>query len=98
MALTSVNRDHHHASGFDQAKDLDRARHSKLMGIAPRVTELTFDRSNSVTQPTARPRKKALCAGLREEQAGVRSCQPQWRLVSLSGPTERSAYLSAFLH
>jgi len=31
MALTSVNRDHHHAIGFDQAKDLDRARHSKRM-------------------------------------------------------------------
>src|SRR5215471_16298573 len=31
MALTSVNRDHHHATGFDQAKDLDRARHSKPM-------------------------------------------------------------------
>jgi hypothetical protein len=31
MALTSVNKDHHHASGFDQAKDLDRARRSKLI-------------------------------------------------------------------
>jgi hypothetical protein len=31
MALTAVNSDHHHASGFDQAKDLDRARHSTLM-------------------------------------------------------------------
>jgi len=33
--LTSVNRPHHQARGFDQAKEtdreLDRARHSKLM-------------------------------------------------------------------
>jgi hypothetical protein len=28
--------------------------------IAPRVTELTFDRSNSVTQPAAGPRQKRL--------------------------------------
>src|ERR1700678_4664148 len=51
--LTSVNRPHHQASGFDQAKrldraELDRAGHSKLMG-RPRVSEPTFIRGNSVT-------------------------------------------------
>jgi hypothetical protein len=30
-ALTTVNRPHHQARGFDQARELDRARHSKLM-------------------------------------------------------------------
>src|SRR5258708_1294682 len=29
--LTRVNRPHHQARGFDQARELDRARHSKLM-------------------------------------------------------------------
>jgi hypothetical protein len=31
MALTSVNKDHHQARGFDQAKDLDRAGYCKPM-------------------------------------------------------------------
>jgi len=31
IPLTRVNRPHHQARGFDQAKDLDPARHSKLM-------------------------------------------------------------------
>jgi hypothetical protein len=47
-----VKRPHHNASGFDQARELDRARHSKLMfpnpWTAPRVTELTPDCINSV--------------------------------------------------
>jgi hypothetical protein len=30
--LTRVNKLHHQARGFDQARDLDRARHSKLIG------------------------------------------------------------------
>ena len=29
--LTNVNRLHHQARGFDHARELDRARHSKLM-------------------------------------------------------------------
>jgi len=30
--LTRVNTPHHQATGFDQARELDRARHSKLIG------------------------------------------------------------------
>jgi hypothetical protein len=30
--LTRVNRPHHQARGFDQARELDRPRHSELMG------------------------------------------------------------------
>jgi len=30
--LTRVNRPHHQARGFDQARELDRAGHCKLMG------------------------------------------------------------------
>ena len=30
--LTRVNRPHHHARGFDHARELDRPRHSELMG------------------------------------------------------------------
>ena len=30
-ALTEVNRPHHRARGFDQANELDLARHCKLM-------------------------------------------------------------------
>src|SRR5262249_21623677 len=78
---TSVNRDHHHASGFDQAKDVDRAGHCKLM-IAPRVTELTLDRSNSVTQTAARPRQKSVVCWLAgRERAGLwgtKRTQPRW--------------------
>jgi hypothetical protein len=29
--LTAVNRAHHQARGFDHARELDRARHSKLI-------------------------------------------------------------------
>jgi hypothetical protein len=87
MALTSVNRDHHHASGFDQAKDLDRAGHSKLM-IAPRVTELTLDRSNSVTQTAARPRQKSVVCWL-AGRAG-------WLGGHKADSTEMAAPLSAF--
>jgi hypothetical protein len=55
--LTMVNRPHHQARGFDQAKEvdtdldreLDRVRHSKLIDHTPSVTELTPNGSNSVT-------------------------------------------------
>jgi len=40
--------------------------------------------------------KKMSCAGLREEQAGVRSRQPQWRLVALSGHGAMVCRLCAF--
>src|SRR5476651_742103 len=50
--LTSVNRLHHQARGFDQARELvkalGRARHSKLIDRSPCATELTFDCNNSV--------------------------------------------------
>src|SRR5688572_11161304 len=47
--LTSVSIAHQRPTGFDQARDLGRDDHSKLM-TAPHVTELTFDRINSVTK------------------------------------------------
>jgi hypothetical protein len=50
--LTTVNRPHHQARGFDQAKEtdreLDRARHSKRIDRSACATELTFDCNNSV--------------------------------------------------
>src|ERR1700730_3135603 len=46
--LTRVNTPHHQARGFDLAREPDRAGHSKLIGVAPRVTEPTFACSNSV--------------------------------------------------
>jgi hypothetical protein len=39
--LTRVNRPHHRANGFDQARDLDRAGPSNPW-VAPLVTELTL--------------------------------------------------------
>jgi hypothetical protein len=50
--------------------------------IAPRVTELTFDRSNSVTHPAARPRQKRVVCWLAGRAAGARPCQRQWRLLA----------------
>jgi hypothetical protein len=32
--LTKVNSPHHMVKGFDQARELDRARHSKLMNCS----------------------------------------------------------------
>src|ERR1700738_2862389 len=46
--LTRRNRPHHQARGFDQAREVDRARHSKLMHRSPSAIELTFDCNNSV--------------------------------------------------
>lgn len=76
--LTSVNRLHHQARGFDQARELDRARHSKLMipnpfqapGHAPRVTELTFVCSNPVTN-RGQSRQKYLCGECLRGDGGV---------------------------
>jgi hypothetical protein len=45
---TKVNRDHHQITGLDQAGELDRTCHSKLMGCTARVAELTFRCGNRV--------------------------------------------------
>src|SRR6266550_1503405 len=58
--LTRVNRPHHQARGFDQARELDRARHSKLIRPLRNLTELTFDRINSVIN-SGRSRQKFVC-------------------------------------
>src|SRR5882672_8903713 len=63
--LTRVNTPHHQARGFDQARELDRARHSKLMNHSwcnRHVTELTFDCSTSVTN-RGLSRQKYVCGG-----------------------------------
>src|ERR1700681_1391457 len=63
--LTSVNTPHHQDRGFDQARELDRARHSKLMNRSRRnrcVTELTFDCSNTVTV-RSESRQEYVCGG-----------------------------------
>jgi hypothetical protein len=46
--LTRVNRPHHQPNGFDQAKELDRVCHCKVMRIPP-FTKPTFRCSNCVT-------------------------------------------------
>ena len=83
--LTAVNRPHHQARGFDQARELDRARHSKLMipnsWTAPRVTEPTFDCSNSVIN-RGQSRQEYVCGGCLRGDGGGDSgrvfgrCQP----------------------
>ena len=59
VPLTRVNRPHHQAKGFDQARKLDRACHSKLMGRTRVVAELTFDCNTSVIIVSQ------VCGGLR---------------------------------
>src|SRR5262245_39850366 len=49
VALTSVRKHHHHATGFDQVKDREPAGHSKLIERLPTVTEPTSRRNRSVT-------------------------------------------------
>src|SRR5262245_66100447 len=53
VALTSVRKHHHHATGFDQAKDREPAGHSKLNERLPTVTEPTSRRNRSVTNKSA---------------------------------------------
>src|SRR5436190_4314396 len=45
--LTSVSRAHHQDTGFDQAREPDRACHSKLIRRSA-VIELTFNCNNTV--------------------------------------------------
>src|SRR5438132_8909512 len=47
--LTSVSRAHHQDTGFDQAREPDRACHSKLIRRSA-VIELTFNCNNTVTR------------------------------------------------
>src|SRR5882757_11293572 len=54
--LTSVRRPHHQDTGFVQAREPDRACHSKLIRRSAAI-ELTSDRSNTVTDG-ARSRQK----------------------------------------
>src|SRR5882757_6589903 len=56
MPLTSVRRPHHQDTGFVQAREPDRACHSKLIRRSA-VIELTSDCSNTVTDG-ARSRQK----------------------------------------
>src|SRR6266481_3332873 len=70
--LTSVNRPHHQARGFDQAKELDRTGHSKLMDRFPHVTELTFDCSNTVTLAASHDKNvRAALWGEQEDERAV---------------------------
>src|SRR5262245_33451039 len=46
--LTSVSRPHHQDTGFDQAREPDRACHSKLIRCSA-VIELTYECNNTFT-------------------------------------------------
>src|SRR5262245_61805680 len=82
VALTSVRKHHHHATGFDQAKDREPAGHSKLIERLPTVTEPTSRRNCSVT--TAGPYLSVhRCVGNpRKTDLGECAGSPQFTHVS----------------
>src|SRR5262245_43426155 len=91
MALTSVNRDHHHATGFDQGNDLDRARPSKLMDRS------AWKRTDILSQPSCHKArghaktKKCYVPACGKSRPACGLVSHKWRLVAQSGLAETSA-------
>src|SRR5262245_52493036 len=72
--LTSVRKDHHHATGLDQANDFatdfDRGDQTKLIETLQRVTEPTSNRNISVINNSESRNREKSCRRLRRARVG----------------------------